>query len=117
MEKQIDSDEDELMSFFMDAIEEVQTVSKDEWIAYLDVNGTDNPLKLDTGAQVNILPMKDFKRLKNKPKVRDKKINMRTYDDKPIPSKGVCSLRLTTKGQKVNALFALVEGNRKAILG
>ena len=117
MEKQSDSDEVEKMSFFVDAIEEGRIVSKDEWIAYLDVNGTDIPLKLDTGAQVNILPMKDFKRLKNKPKVRDKKINLRTYDDKPIPSKGVCRLSLTTKGQKVNALFVLVEVNRQAILG
>ena len=39
VEKQSDSDEDEEVSFFVAAIEEVKTVSKDKWIAYLDVNG------------------------------------------------------------------------------
>lgn len=117
VEKQSDTEDDEEMAFFVGAIEEEQTASKDEWIAHLDVNGTDIPLKLDTGAQVNILPITDFKRLKKKPKVRDKKINLRTYDDTPIPTKGVCRVTLTRNDQKVNALFVLVDGNRQAILG
>ncbi len=117
VEKQRDTEDDEEKAFCVDAIEEAQTASKDEWIAHLDVNGTDIPLKLDTGAQVNILPITDFKRLKNKPKVRDKKINLRTYDDTHIPTKGMCRVSLTRKDRKVNALFVLVEGNRQAILG
>lgn len=114
VQRKSDSEEE---SFFVDAIEGEMSASSNEWIACLDVNGTEVPLKLDTGAQVNILPMKDFKRLKNKPKVRDKKINLRTYDDTPIPTKGVCRVTLSSKGQKVNALFVLVDGNRQAILG
>lgn len=115
--KESDSDEEDDTAFFVDAIEGEQSVSSDEWIACLNVNGTDISLKLDTGAQVNILPMKDFNRLINKPKVKDKKINLRTYDDKPIPTKGMCRVTLSRKGQKVNALFVLVEGDRQAILG
>lgn len=115
VEKESDSDKEDDTPFFVDAIEGEQSVSSDEWIACLNVNGTDIPLKLDTGAQVNILLMKDFKRLINKPKVRDKKVNLRTYDDKPIPTKGMCRVTLSSKGQKVNALFVLVEGDRQAI--
>lgn len=44
------------------------------------------------------------------------RINLRTYDNKPIPHKGVCRVNLLGNGKKVNALFVLVEGNRQAIL-
>lgn len=63
------------------------------------------------------MPMNDFKRLKNKSKVKNKKVNLRTYGDKPIPTKGVCRVTLPSKDQKVNVLFVLVEGNWQAILG
>lgn len=117
VEKQSNTEDNEEMVFFVGAIEEAQMASKDEWIAHLDVNDTDIPLKLVTGVQVNILPITDFKRLKNKPKVRDKKITLRTYDDTPTPTKGVCRVSLSRNDRKVNALFVLVEGNRQAILG
>lgn len=65
LEKRSDS-EDEEAPVFMDSIEDGQTASADEWIAHMDVNGTEVSLKLDTGAQVNILPMKDFQSLRKK---------------------------------------------------
>jgi len=101
----------------VDSIADGQTAPDDEWIANLDINGTDVSLKLDTGAQVNILPMKDFQRLRKKPKVRDKKVNLKTYDNKTIPTKGVCRVSLTSNGKKKDVLFVLVEGNKQAILG
>lgn len=117
VERERDSEEDDETPFFVDTVEGEKSVSVDEWTACLKVNGTDISLKLDTGAQVNILPMKDYNKLINKPEVRNKKINLRTYDDKPIPTKGMCRVTLCSKSQKVNALFVLVEGNRQAILG
>jgi len=73
--------------------------------------------KTQTMTQVNILPMKDFQRLRKKPKVRDKKVNLKTYDNKTILTKGVCRVSLTGSGGKEDVLFMLVEGNNQAILG
>lgn len=72
-----------------------------------DVNGTTIPLKIDTGAQVNIL-------LKNKLKISQMKIHLRTYNDEPNPTKGKCTL--TCEGQSINSMFILVVGNRQPIL-
>ncbi|KAJ8341966.1 hypothetical protein SKAU_G00129500 [Synaphobranchus kaupii] len=68
VEQLSDSEEDDGPPLFCDAATVEGDLSRDEWIAHLKVNGTEVPLKLDTGAQVNILPMKDLKRLKNRPK-------------------------------------------------
>lgn len=113
LEKRSDS-EDEEAPIFVDSIKDGQTASADEWIAHMDVNGTDGSLKLDTGAQVNILPMKDFQRLRKKPKVCDKKVNLKTYDYKTIPTKGVCRVSLSCNGIKKD-VFVLVKGNKQAI--
>ncbi|XP_076830306.1 uncharacterized protein LOC143476162 isoform X2 [Brachyhypopomus gauderio] len=48
VQKKSDSEEE---PFFMDAIEGEINASSDEWIACLNENDTDVPLKLDTGAQ------------------------------------------------------------------
>lgn len=61
--------------------------------------------------------MKDFYRLRKKPKVRANKVNLRTYDNKPIHTKGVCRASLSCNGKKVNALFVLVDGLRQPLLG
>lgn len=51
--------------------------NEDEWIAPLSVDGVTVPMKIDTGAQVNVLPRKYFKKLSIKPKVRPKKIGLK----------------------------------------
>ncbi|KAJ8337393.1 hypothetical protein SKAU_G00386130 [Synaphobranchus kaupii] len=71
VEQLSDSEEDDGPLLFCDAATVEGDLSRDEWIAHLKVNGTEVPLKLDTGAQVNILPMKDLKRLKNRPKAME----------------------------------------------
>ncbi|KAJ8404507.1 hypothetical protein AAFF_G00337740 [Aldrovandia affinis] len=75
-----DSEEDG-EAFFVGAVEDSESSKTDEWIADLGVNGATIPLKLDTGAQVNILTMKDDHRLYKKPKVHVKRVNLRTYND------------------------------------
>lgn len=110
------SSEKEEPPVYVDCMDD-QDAMEDEWIANVDVNGTEVSLKLDTGSQVNILPMKDFYRLKRKPKVYDKKVNLRMYDDKPISTKGVCRVSLSCNGKNVNAFFVLVDGLRQPLLG
>lgn len=116
VEKKSDKEDDET-AIFVDSIEEEQNTPGEEWIIHMDVNSTDVTLKLDTGAQVNILPMKDFLRLKRKPKINQRKVHLKTYDNKTIPTKGVCRVSLSYKGIKKDVFFVLVDGDRQAILG
>lgn len=90
---------------------------EDEWIAHLNVNGVEVPLKIDTGAQINVLPYKYFKRLNPKPRVRPKKLNLRAFNNQPIPYKGVFHATIEGEGQSFSALFVLVEEDRQPILG
>ncbi|KAK7939091.1 hypothetical protein WMY93_002417 [Mugilogobius chulae] len=91
--------------------------NEDEWIAHLNVNGVDVPLKIDTGAEINVMPLKLFNRLSPKPHVRRKKLNLRAYNNQPIPHKGVFRATIKGEGRSCNALFVLVEEDRQPILG
>ena len=51
-------------------VHSVDTVTGDEWFAPLSVNGTILPLKIETGAQANLLSMKDYNALKQRPKLK-----------------------------------------------
>ena len=62
------SDEEE--KFFVTEITPHKDRSRCEWIAPLKINGTVTPLKVDSGAQVNILTWSDLQGLKEKPKIR-----------------------------------------------
>lgn len=94
--------------------------NENEWIAPLSVDGVTVPMKIDTGAQVNVLLMEYFKKIKKakeKPKVRPKKLNLRAFNNQQIPYKGVFRATLSGEGRTINALFVLVEEDRQPILG
>lgn len=102
-------------TFFLDSVT-VDAVSTD-WIEPLTINGSIIPLKLDTGAQVNILPEKDFNTLKNRPKLRPVKERLRAYGDGDIPVKGSCLLKVLHKGAMYSLYFYIVYGDTQPILG
>lgn len=115
LEKRSDS-EDEEAPIFVDSIEDGQTASADEWIAHMDVNGNDVSLKLGTGAQVNILPMKDFQKLRKKTKISHRNVNLKTYDNKTILTKGVCRASLSCNGKKEDVFLCLLKEINKLYL-
>ena len=62
--------------YFVD-IHELTEKKRDEWVVKLPVNNTNVSLKLDTGAEVNILPYSVYKKLKNKPKLQKSSVKLR----------------------------------------
>ena len=89
----------------------VGTKKGDQWIAPLHVNGTLLPLKVDTGAQVNLLSMSDYNALKKRPKLQHKKINLRAYNNQNIPVAGTCRLRIKCNTTTYNVAFIVVPGD------
>lgn len=80
------------------------------------VDGVTVPMKIDIGAQVNVLPRKYYNKMNNKPKVRPKKLDLRAFNDQPIPYMGVFRASLSGEGRTISALFVLVEEDRQPIL-
>lgn len=101
--------------FFLDSVL-VDSVAGD-WIQAVTINGNVIPMKLDTGAQVNILSEADFKTLKNPPKLHKVKERLRAYGDNDIPVMGGCRLKITAKGNTHNQYFYIVNGSSQPILG
>jgi hypothetical protein len=61
-----------------------------EWTINLDTNGSNVRYKLDTGAQVNVLPRSQYNRLIRKPKLKSTKVKLTAYNGTNIPVVGKC---------------------------
>ncbi|XP_038075576.1 uncharacterized protein K02A2.6-like [Patiria miniata] len=108
-------DNDEYTDFFLDTItvDSVKTQAND-WIFPLAMNGTIIPVKLDTGAQVNILPETDFSRLKNKPQLHPATETLKAYNHSQIIVKGKCVVTVDHAARKPKVLFFVVPGDKQA---
>ncbi len=84
----------------------------------LHVNGDVIPLKLDTGAQVNLINELDIKAMTVKPRIHLYYSKpLRAYNGQPIISKGSCRLKVKVKGKQYNVMFAVVTERHVSVLG
>jgi hypothetical protein len=89
-----------------------------EWIVTLDVCGSETALKVDSGAQVNILNWSDYFKMKNKPLIEAKTMTLRAYNQEIIPTAGVCHTSVVSKDKQYGVDFVVVQDkNRQSILG
>ncbi|KAI2665926.1 hypothetical protein H4Q32_023044 [Labeo rohita] len=108
--------EENTEAIFMDAIN-VSSICKEEWIVPLTVSGTIVPFKLDTGAQVNLISEKEYKTLRQKPKLHKVKIKVTGYTREEVPVKGSCTVNVLYK-RKHHKIQMLVIGKEvQPILG
>lgn len=110
-----DSDNEE---FHIDSINEDNKMT--EWSAIISVhNNTKIKFKLDTGAQVNIIPAKYLEKLNIHPNnLINEKINLITYTGQKINCIGKCKLISKIKNITENVEFYIVdEKNAQPLLG
>ena len=89
-----------------------------EWIVTLDVCGSETALKVDSGAQVNILNWSDYFKMKNKPLIEAKTMTLRAYNQEIIPTAGICHTSVVSKDKQYGVDFVVVpDKNRQSILG
>ena len=74
------------------------------------------PMKLDTGSDVNILPLADFNSLQNRPNMRQTHVKLTAYNGEDIPVKGQAVLSLKHRGHTQRALFVICPGQVQPIL-
>ena len=71
----------------------------DNWTIQLMTNGT-NIYKIDTGADANVIPYEEYKKLKEKPKLIPSNAKLSAYNGSSIPVTGKCVLNIINKENK-----------------
>ena len=85
--------------------------------AILNTNGTNITYKIDSGAQVNVLPKKLLNSLRNRPSMKSTTAKLKAYGGSDIPVVGKCVAYLRLKNKSVPVLFIVAETSSSSILG
>ena len=72
---------------------------------------------MDTGAQVNLLPLSEINKLRPKPEILPCSVKLSAYNGSSIKVIGKIYLDITFKDKSVSTKFVVVEGNLKPIIG
>lgn len=58
------------------------------WLVSLQINGTIVALRIDAGAQANLISIPEVIAIKEKPKIIKKRVSLKDYNEKDIENKG-----------------------------
>ncbi|CAB4033390.1 Hypothetical predicted protein, partial [Paramuricea clavata] len=90
--------------------------SAGHWSVTLNAGSQDIPFKIDTGAQVNVLPKKLYNKLNPRPRIKQTSTKLSAYNGSSIPVHGKCIVPIQYKGQKHHLLFIVVASQTTPIL-
>ena len=74
-------------------------------------------VKLDTGAEASVLPMKVYKKLKKRPLIDRTKTTLSAYGGSIIKPVGTCTLSCQSNGKSSTVMFYVVHIAAQSILG
>ena len=89
----------------------------EDWNISQDTNGSIVQYKIDTGAQVNVQPFAQYKKLQVKPILHKSDCNLTAYNGSSIPVKGKCIATIDYKHKKLPVMFIVADTNSMPILG
>ena len=88
-----------------------------DWTVKFETNGTDVIYKIDSGAQVNVMPESIYKTLKQKSESKPTKVKLTAYNGSQIPVIGQCEGKINYRGKNVNLIFIVSSNKSAPILG
>lgn len=94
----------------------IDVLQTDKWKIKLQGNETFINFKIDTGAEVNVIPVKVYNTIKPKNTLTKTTITLTAYNSTKIPILGSCMLQLQNKGIKINAQFIVADTNANAVI-
>lgn len=108
--------------FYIGAIErnvtsETNDVVCTRWIESVRINKQNVEFKVDTGAEMNVLPLRVFKRLNLDHELSRTDIRLRAFGGQRIVPVGMCSLLCNYKNMFLRVVFAVVDLDVIPILG
>ena len=115
----LDSDEEFLISCLDSGgmNEQCQDGTSMEWLTKVSINNCHISLKVDTGAQINVISQRDLLLLNPRPRMLKRHITLRSYQGQRIPCMGLCTLTIRSGNGNISALFAIVPEKFQSILG
>ena len=110
--------QDDIEGFDLDSVtvDSVKT-QRGDWICPLVINGSIVPVKLDTGAQVNILSEADYRQLRDRPRLHPTNETLKGYCQGHIPVKGKCIVTVKHGQDICKMAFFIVPGKAQPLLG
>lgn len=102
---------------FIDTIEEVNSLTMDEWKETILVNNVPVKFQLDTGAKCNVMSLATLKATCSEPKIRRKDVPLKSYSGHLIKPMGITSLTCRHRDQDFQVDFYIVREDVQAILG
>ena len=99
---------------------QISTIAEEtnaEWSVTLNTNWTNICYKIDSGAQVNVLPENQIENLQRKPRITKSATTLSAYNGGNIPVKGECTLHIHHRGKNVPLLFIVANTNSPSIIG
>lgn len=96
---------------------EVNEINNNRWFSVLEINKKEIKLKIDTGAQANILPLKLYNSLGIKSNLRQTQVTLTSYTGNNLKIVGKCYIPCKKDDKTFNLEFYIVDSNTQAILG
>lgn len=107
------SEEDfEILDVSIDSV-----INQRDWIVRAQVANGDLTLKIDTGAQANLLPHSMYRKLDPKAQLTSSNAVLRFYGRAAINHHGITTLKVCIGSKTANIPFFVVKKGRQAILG
>ncbi|XP_067135526.1 uncharacterized protein, partial [Centruroides vittatus] len=92
----------------LDRIVVLNKVTHEHWEEVIEINGNPTKIKLDTGADTNVISWTYLKQWTNSPKIIPTKVKAYTFTRKRIPIVGECHLRLKSGSHETTSKFLVV---------
>ena len=100
--------------------QQINTIAEEtnaEWSVTLNSNGTNICYKIDSGAQVNVLPKNRIQSLQRKTRITKSTTTLSAYNRSNVPVKGQCTLHIHHRDKNVPLLFVVADTNSLPIIG
>lgn len=116
-EYEFDNDDFTVSSLdLMNTVETVDAISY-PWIEMIEIEKEKIAFKVDTGASVDVMPLKIFKRVAPKNELRKTSITLRAFGGQVLQAIGTCSLFCRLNDIEFTMKFAVVDLDVTPILG
>lgn len=117
-----DYDFDDNGEFLIACLDKISTEEADDVIAYpwiekIGINESKVPSKIDTGAEIDVLPLNVLKRIAPRIEIRETGISLKPFAGESIKPLGTCILNCCFNGMSKKVKFAVVGLNITPILG
>lgn len=87
------------------------------WKEKIQMNGKSVPSKIDTGAELDVMPLSVLMQLPGKIELRKTGINLRAFGGQKVAPVGICTLSCNFGGKNIPIRFAVVDLSIAPIIG